>query len=1298
MAAGQGSVRTTATGLESTVRSASVWAFGGGGVSGVWRVGLAVVVVLVLGLVSVSGAQAAKGVAFYFGNEAGFGSADGEFDAPRGVAVNTTGAGGVGAGDVYVADAGNHRVQRFDAAGVFEATFGSEGSDAGQFSSPTGVAVDQADGSVYVFDQGNRRVAKYSATGDFLLAFGAGVADGSTDALQTCAATCFAGLDSSVEGGFGASGAAPNLAVAPAGAPNAGHVFVADPGSGAAPRVQEFDVAGAGGPAVFVDAVGEAGSGDGQFGSDGPSRVAVDDAGRVYAVDPGNARIQRFTPALAFDSVFAAAALADGPAASDIAIDPGPTSAGDATDDRVFVVKPCDEAICPDTHVYFERRVKELDTTGTLLDTHGAHAGIASVNGIAVNVATDRIYLSSSTHSFPVREAGRVWVLDEIDPPSATIGPITAVTARGATFSGSVNPGGGPTGYHFEYSSNGTDWHSFPPDDVKVGNGTSDVPAAATVAGVLRPNTLYQVRLVAKHTYGAETDTSTVAVFTTQPAPPTVGTVTNADATDTTATLTGLVNPNNQATTYRFEYGTTTAYGNQTPPASAGNQNNTVTVAQTITGLAPNTTYHYRLTATNQTGTTQGTDHTFTTSQTPTTSCPNDTYRTGIAAHLPNCRAYERVSPADKGDTDVVDSFFGIAPTSGGPTAENGNAVAFRSSGALAGTQYGGSQGLPYLSRRDTDSWDTLPMLPRPINPAGLLSNDVWAFSPNAETAIVTSNAPLTDHPRNQNNIYHRDNSNGGLSLLASFDGNAGLPAVSRELMQLAFDAGNIFTPLSGDPAEPDPAVRRVYSVSGGHIELASRRPEDNTPFQVDTFLGSGFGIVSTAGAVSDDGRHLFFTTTLSDDRMIYRRTDGASTELVSPSKRTSEDPRGVRGKIFNIASSDGRRVFFTSIEQLTNDANSSDPQTSFYGDLYRYDAEADQLLDLSAGTHGLTPGEVQGVIGIDRGGDRVYFVALGKVVPGKGTEGEPNLYLWEDDGTPQGSVRFIATMAAADHSSWSWRADIPRTAQVTLDGTHAVFESVANMTGDNPSGLSQVYLYDAAANNGMGKLTCVSCQPGQAHTGAAHVPTGLRNSGLFGGPPRFLSNDGRQLLFSSESPLSRRDGNGKYDAYIWQDGAVSLISSGRSSEGSYAYGLSVSGDDAFFRTREALVPADGDSLIDIYTARVGGGLAGQLEQPRADCSGEECQGAPQPPPSAFAPPSVGGSGAGNVRELRSCARFTRAARRLSRQAAGLRRRARRVDSRPRSVKLRRRAVRVSKRARVSRVKATRCVRRNRGL
>lgn len=93
-----------------------------------------------------------------------WGSGDGQFKNPYGVAVDAS-------GNVYVVDTGNPRIQKFSSSGAFLAKWGSSGSGDGQFEIPYGVAVD-AWGKVYVVDTGNPRIQKFSNSGAFLAKWG----------------------------------------------------------------------------------------------------------------------------------------------------------------------------------------------------------------------------------------------------------------------------------------------------------------------------------------------------------------------------------------------------------------------------------------------------------------------------------------------------------------------------------------------------------------------------------------------------------------------------------------------------------------------------------------------------------------------------------------------------------------------------------------------------------------------------------------------------------------------------------------------------------------------------------------------------------------------------------------------------------------------------------------------------------------------------------------------------------------------------------------------------------------------
>ncbi|HXB65429.1 MAG TPA: hypothetical protein VNV42_11200 [Solirubrobacteraceae bacterium] len=110
---------------------------------------------------------------------------------------------------------------------------------------------------------------------------------------------------------------------------------------------------------------------------------------------------------------------------------------------------------------------------------------------------------------------------------------------------------------------------------------------------------------------------SQAAVKTKPPGPPRASTEGALHTGESTVALNATVNPEGQETTCYFQYGTTTAYGSQTPAAAAGTGTVAVKVSQPIAGLAAGTTYHYRIVAANAGGTIAGQDHTFTTKRIP---------------------------------------------------------------------------------------------------------------------------------------------------------------------------------------------------------------------------------------------------------------------------------------------------------------------------------------------------------------------------------------------------------------------------------------------------------------------------------------------------------------------------------------------------------------------------------------------------------------------------------------------------------------------------------------------------------
>jgi hypothetical protein len=194
--------------------------------------------------------------------------------------------------------------------------------------------------------------------------------------------------------------------------------------------------------------------------------------------------------------------------------------------------------------------------------------------------------------------------------PAATTGAASAITATGVTVAGTVNPNGGVTNYVFEYGTTASFGSISAP--ASAGSGSAAVAVSANLSD-LTAGTTYLYRLVATNAQG--TSTGTVGSFRTTGAGAAPSVVAGAPVSvaNTSAVLSGQVNPNGQQAYFTIEYGTTTSFGSITPVVALDNANAFEPVTATATGLAPNTTYLYRIVAINASGTSVGAVRAFTT-------------------------------------------------------------------------------------------------------------------------------------------------------------------------------------------------------------------------------------------------------------------------------------------------------------------------------------------------------------------------------------------------------------------------------------------------------------------------------------------------------------------------------------------------------------------------------------------------------------------------------------------------------------------------------------------------------------
>jgi hypothetical protein len=630
-------------------------------------------------------------------------------------------------------------------------------------------------------------------------------------------------------------------------------------------------------------------------------------------------------------------------------------------------------------------------------------------------------------------------------------------------------------------------------------------------------------------------------------------------------------------------------------------------------------------------------------------SCPNAQFRTGYSGNLPDCRAYELVSPPG------VEPFFNTGGTSGNvvtsgavinggvwgaQAAAEGDRLAFYStfvppSGSVSDGPY-------YLSTRGPDGWvteNTVP--PQTTNNSGRTCFNAYPaiYSPNLEASIMADGWGQEGHPFNQvendcghdepslvagepqgvQNLFLRGGEPAAYELIDAAPmgtpNDAWFQGASEDLHHVVFSEEAELTPEA-------PAGEDLYdSSSGGAVRLVTILPDGEAvqgelaeADKPDPHLG-GPGSEDFTHAVSADGSRVFFVAGGS----LYVRENPeqppheecasaakACTIQLDAAEAGASGPSG--GGVFKWASVDGSRAFFTDENRLT--ANST--ATAGAPDLYEYDLQA----PVGQRLEDLTPdaGEaatVLGLSGASEDGSYVYFVADAALTgeqensqAAKAQPGAPNLYLRHD-----GATTFIATLdPAGDTLDW---APSELTARTSPSGVFIAFNSIDRLTGydnlDVGSGEpdQEIFLYDAATN----ELNCASCDPTGAQPTAParieHPVTKNLSVNLPSNLQRFVSERG-QVFFNTSDRLPGAT-NGLPNVYEYEAGSIHLLSNGAGESPSYFYEASVSGDDVFLFTSDSPLPGHPSSGMSIYDARVDGGFSEPPAGPAA-CGESDCR------------------------------------------------------------------------------------------
>jgi hypothetical protein len=884
-----------------------------------------------------------------------------------------------------------------------------------------------------------------------------------------------------------------------------------------------------------------------------------------------------------------------------------------------------------------KNKVIVIAPSGAVLEEFGAGEQYPEITGLAVDESDETVYVSRGEHI-------------EAFPPGpiiadATTGEVASATPSSVVVTGHVDPaGGGPiTKCEFEYG-----------ETTAYKSGTAPCDQATPIAGAgevtaTLPNLIagrrYHFRIRVENasgpTKGADQILSVAGA-------PTVDALFSSNLTASSVELNAQINPQGVPTTYQFEYGTTAQYGSAIPLAPGavpGTGLKDKRVSEVLGGIASGT-YHFRVVATNQFGTTDSPDQTF--NYYPP-ECPNAHLRqqTG-SSYLPDCRAYELVSPGNAGGAVM---FPETAPSA--PFATNPARLPFAAGlGVIPGTKPANGTGVDtYVATRTDTGWETHLGGLRGYEVLG--NSVIWGDSSFDKTLDFREPDDFGGTPQPphflpyiwdyKNNFLERWPA--GFESLPDSETNHGAYQPSADFSHLAFSSNNLAWSKGGVQESPGSAYdydTKTHSISlisvmpnGEPIGSTSSEPK---PYEFIFFPGNTIGYTGypptpyqgapsreLGSGVSDDGSHILMATAgglfpeygghLTENIVLYMRVNDETTYLVSKGHKVN----------YIGMTSDGTKVFFTSKEQLT----AEDTDNSL--DLYMWSQATDSLKLLSASPTGgngsscesdwaptcgieVVHGEDESDNSYAYGNGDVYFFSPELLAgPNHGSPGQRNLYVFRN-GAPQ----YVTTLE--DQS----RLSISRI-QVSPDDSHAAFITKSRIGAYENNNFAEMYSYEPPT----GKLVCVSCLP------SGEVPSSNVEGSLDG---IFMSNDGRTFFYTADA-LVPRDTDKIHDVYEYTEGQAQLITTGTAAQdrtqkanpraGGLA-GISADGVNVYFVTYETLVPEDENGDFQkYYDARVDGGFP--YTPPPAACeAADECHGEGSNPPAPgqiVSENSLGGGG-----------------------------------------------------------------------